>query len=712
MLIQPDSKVVAVGYTGFSVDISVARYHINGQPDNSFGSGGVALIEFGNSSDMIFEMAAQPDGKIVAAGYSYDGIQFQNVSVARFNVDGSLDTAFGSGGSVSTVVQDIGGFPTDSFAREVLVQPDGKILVCVGTYLASRYVTIRYNSDGSLDSSYGTGGVSSITLSPEGDLASDMILLPDGKIVIVGQSGFNDPGYWMIRLASNGTLDTTFGDNGKVLMTLNGRANRINAISLQVDGKIVVAGSSHDGSQTTFVTARYDENGTPDVSFGDNGAVYAAFDNSSDVGSLAIQSDGKILALGNYSGVGHGGTALIRYNSNGSPDNTFDGDGTLVIPDSSDRNLGLSNIALQPDGRIVMPGTVLSGIDFTLRDSVMVRLNANGSFDNTFGNGGIANTSIGEGQNGLHSVLLRPDGRILAGGFSNNGLNFDFTLARFQSDGSAKFDFDGDGRSDVAVFRPSLGDWYRLNSSTGAFIATHFGQDGDRPTPADFDGDGKTDIAVFRPQNGGWYVLNSSNGTFSSTAFGLAEDLPVTDDYDGDGKADISVYRPSAGAWYRLNSSTGNFVANQFGVAEDKPAIGDFDGDGKADISVFRPSQGTWYRLNSSNNEFVAVNFGIAEDLPTAADYDGDGKADISVYRPSIGTWYRLNSSTGGFAAEQFGVAGDRPAAADFDGDGKADLAVFRPSNGNWYILNTTGGFTAIQFGIAEDRPASNAFVY
>jgi hypothetical protein len=275
-----------------------------------------------------------------------------------------------------------------------------------------------------------------------------------------------------------------------------------------------------------------------------------------------------------------------------------------------------------------------------------------------------------------------------------------------------RFDFDGDGKADISVFRPSLGDWYRLNSLNNTFFAMHFGLNGDRPVPADFDNDGKTDIAVFRPSNGTWYWLNSSTGAFSGIAFGLNGDLPVPADFDGDGRADVCVYRPSAGIWYRLNSSTGQFIAQNFGVSTDRPAVADFDGDGKADICVFRRSNGDWYRLNSSNGQFFAIHFGLNGDKPTPADYDGDGKADVSVFRPSVGDWYRLNSSTGAFFGFHFGVNGDLAAPADFDGDAKADIVVFRPSSGTWYLQKSTAGFSAQMFGLNGDLPSPNSFVY
>jgi subtilisin family serine protease len=273
----------------------------------------------------------------------------------------------------------------------------------------------------------------------------------------------------------------------------------------------------------------------------------------------------------------------------------------------------------------------------------------------------------------------------------------------------SSFDFDGDGKADISVFRPSAASWYIQNSADNSFSGTQFGANGDLPAAADFDGDGRTDIAVFRA--GFWYRLNSSDNQFVAAQFGSPGDIPVAGDFDGDGKADLAVFRPSDGAWYRKNSSNDQFVAQQFGSNGDKPQVGDFDGDGKTDYAVFRPSAGAWYVLRSADNSFYGVNFGVQEDVPTAADYDGDGKADISVFRPSAASWYRLNSSDNQFYGEQFGVAEDKPVAADYDGDGKTDIAVFRPSQSSWYINRSASGFHAQHFGADGDTPAPAAFV-
>lgn len=283
-------------------------------------------------------------------------------------------------------------------------------------------------------------------------------------------------------------------------------------------------------------------------------------------------------------------------------------------------------------------------------------------------------------------------------------------IGAFERRATSVVDFDGDGRSDISVFRPSAGIWFLLRSQFG-FDSIQFGVAADRLTPADFDGDGRTDIAVFRPSNGTWFRLNSSTGAFFFEQFGLNGDLPVPGDFDGDGKADLAVFRPSTNAWFWKNSSNGVVTGRQFGATGDKPLMGDFDGDGKADVALYRPSDGGWYRLNSSNGSFFATAFGIAEDKPTPADYDGDGKTDISVFRPTTGAWYRLNSGNGSFSGVGFGQTGDIPAAADYDGDGRADIAVFRPSNGYWFLLSSMSGFSAQSFGISEDRPVPSAFV-
>lgn len=269
-------------------------------------------------------------------------------------------------------------------------------------------------------------------------------------------------------------------------------------------------------------------------------------------------------------------------------------------------------------------------------------------------------------------------------------------------------DFDGDGRTDLSVFRPSSGDWHIETSGNSTPGATHFGVAEDIIVPGDYDGDGKSDMAVFRPSSRIWYIQRSTAG-FTAVHFGLGDDIPVAADYDADGKTDIAVWRPSTGIWY-IQQSTLGFTARQWGVSGDKPVIGDFEGDGKADIAVWRPSNGFWYILQSSSSIPMYESFGLSDDRPLSADFDGNGLTDIAVYRPSTGIWYILDPITRASQSFQFGLSDDIPIPADYDGDSKSDVAVFRPGTNHWYRLNSSNGaFVERQFGQSGDTPSPSS---
>ena len=311
----------------------------------------------------------------------------------------------------------------------------------------------------------------------------------------------------------------------------------------------------------------------------------------------------------------------------------------------------------------------------------------------------------GGATSGGNYTLVDTIGQAFAGQTSTGGsynLRSGF-WADVTTSARTRFDFDGDGKSDVSVFRPSNGAWY-IQQSTAGFTGVTFGLSTDKIVPADYDGDGKTDVAVYR--DGTWYLQRSTLG-FTGVAFGAATDIPAPADFDGDGRSELVVFRPSNGGWYLYNLANNQNSSVGFGTNGDIPVAADYDGDGKADVAVFRPSSGVWY-LQRSNLGFTGIAFGAATDKTVPADYDGDGKADVAVFRPSNGTWYLLNSTTG-FTGTLFGQTGDQPAAADYDGDNKADIAVFR--SGTWYLLRTAAGFTGVTFGLATDKPVPNAFV-
>ena len=272
----------------------------------------------------------------------------------------------------------------------------------------------------------------------------------------------------------------------------------------------------------------------------------------------------------------------------------------------------------------------------------------------------------------------------------------------------SRADFDGDGKTDLSVFRS--GTWY-LNRSTDGFQAYGWGIASDTLTPGDFDGDGKTDAAVFRPtadaSQPDFYILNSAGFTVTGISWGIAGDVPVVADYDNDGKSDAAVYRPSDNTWYVLKSA-GGATFTVFGQAGDVPVAGNFGGSANADLTVFRSSTNSWVTQIAGGPTLNFVH-GQAGDLLVPADYDGDNIDDRAVFRPSNGQWYILKSTNGSVAIVAFGTSTDVPVPGDYDGDGSDDVAVYR--NGQWWLNRSTAGVTVQNFGIASDTPVPRRYL-
>jgi hypothetical protein len=281
--------------------------------------------------------------------------------------------------------------------------------------------------------------------------------------------------------------------------------------------------------------------------------------------------------------------------------------------------------------------------------------------------------------------------------------------------GRTAFDFDGDAKADLSIFRPSPtnAQWWYQRSSDGGNRAFVFGTDADRIAPADFTGDGKTDIAFFRPASGQWFVLRSEDSSFYSFPFGVNGDYTIPADFDADGKADPAVFRPASATWY-VNKSTGGTDIIGFGLAGDVPVAADYDGDAKADLAIYRPNAsggGQWWIRRSSNGSVFATVFGTLTDKTVQGDYTGDGKADIAFWRPATGSWFVLRSEDLSFYSFPFGTSGDMPVPGDYDGDGRADAAVFRPPSATWFVNKSAGGTLIQAFGSSGDTPVPSANV-
>ncbi len=362
--------------------------------DDSFDSDGKVTTDIGtNTTDIAYSIALQDDGKILVAGVSNS-----NFAVVRYNSNGSLDTSFGTAGKVTT------NLGSTDIAYSIALQDDGKILVAGVS--SSNFAVLRYNSDGSLDNSFGNAGKVINNLGSS-DIAYSVALQDDGKILLAGVSNSN---FAVLRYNSNGSLDTNFGTAGKVITNL-GSTDIARSIALQDDGKILVAGVSNNN----FAVVRYNSNGSLDTSFGTAGTVINNLGSTDIAYNIALQDDGKILLVG----VSNNNFAVVRYDSNGSLDTSFGTAGKVIT------NLGGTDIAysvsVQANGKIIVAGS-------SKNNFAVLRYNSNGSLDTSFGTAGIITTDIGTNTIDNAYALTQHDGTIIVAGVSANN----FAVARYR----------------------------------------------------------------------------------------------------------------------------------------------------------------------------------------------------------------------------------------------------------------------------------------
>ncbi len=372
--IQSDGKIVVAGYSdpgGFLV-FAVARFDINGTLDNTFDSDGRVKTKIGFHGDAAYGVAIQSDGKIVVAGASNNGTDL-DFAVVRYNINGALDSSFSSDGIVTTNIGN------DDNAYSVAIQNNGKIVVAGSSYDGSDYnfALLRYNANGTLDSSFSSDGIVTTDVGPYGDTAYSVAIQSDGKIVVAGVSNNGtDLDFAVVRYNINGTLDSTFRSNGIVTTDVGGNSSTAYSVAIQSDGKIVVAGKSHNGNNNDFAVVRYNINGTLDTSFSSDGVVITDISYKDEVAhGIAIQNNGKIVMGGS---IGNSDIVVARYNSDGILDSSFSSDG-IIITDFGSRELGEA-IAIQSDGKIIVAGkTILVLPDLIMQSCAIVRYNRDGS---------------------------------------------------------------------------------------------------------------------------------------------------------------------------------------------------------------------------------------------------------------------------------------------------------------------------------------------
>lgn len=385
--------VTGGGSSSTAAYFGLARYTGSGSLDTTFGSGtGKTTFSFGPLDSDEAEALTVQAGKLVLGGYSsINTSDLYNVAyaAARFNSDGSLDTSFGNNGVVTA---DVSGY---SGAQGVGIQPDGKIVIVGYSDTAfDLFGLVRYNSDGSLDMTFGTNARVQTRIGNTNAIADAVAIQADGKIVAAGWAGpgLSSRSFALARYMANGTPDAAFGSGGQVVTTVGGQNDVINAVALQPDGKIVVAGSSVIFPLNEFAVVRYETNGTLDSSFNGTGKVTISFTGFNDcfARSIQVQPDGKIVAAG-YTTGSSTNFALVRFNEDGSLDNSFGSFGKVSTAFSGGMAYGYG-LALQTDGKVVVAGQLISGgIGYV----ALARYNIDGMLDNSFGVGGKATTEIG-----------------------------------------------------------------------------------------------------------------------------------------------------------------------------------------------------------------------------------------------------------------------------------------------------------------------------
>ena len=418
----------------------------------------IAFILFGHVAvaadryDHGQSVAVQSDGKIVVAGYATVG-RASNIALVRYNMDGSLDKSFNGTGKVITAVGD-----GDCKGEGLALQSDGKIVVAGYSFKPggkdrAEFTVLRYNPDGTLDSGFGESGKVTSEIGDSSDSANSVALQDDGKIVVAGYTfapGNND--FAVARYDSNGRLDTSFNGTGKATADFS-KLDYGRSVAVQSDGKIVVAGDAAHGDGRTFAVARFNANGTPDISFNKTGKLTTDFgDGNTEARGVAVQSDGKIVvaSFGTIAGVQQFGIA--RYNANGTLDTSFGGTGRVLTA------IGISGsnatgVALQKDGKIVVAGYAVNNSG-RVYDFACVRYNTDGSLDQGFGDHGKVTTSVGQGDGKANAVTVQSDGKIIIAGSASDGDNTEFAVVRYNASGKLDMSFNAAGSVLTTVGSP------------------------------------------------------------------------------------------------------------------------------------------------------------------------------------------------------------------------------------------------------------------
>lgn len=689
----------------FALTCSAALRAAPGDLDASFGGGdGWVSTGFQNNSNAVGRaVIQQADGKLVVAGYNnYD------FALVRYNADGSLDTSFDGDGKVTTTIG------AGGRAYSVIQQMDGKLVVAGynGDGFNGYIALARYNADGSLDASFDGDGILSTAIGlPRDDRAYSVIQQTDGKLVVAGSS-YNNGRYWgedwdrqeiaLVRYNEDGSLDTSFDGDGKLTITVGGEFNAATSVIQQSDGKLVVAGFNTDDRVTTdFALVRYNEDGSLDTSFDSDGVLTTEIGSSDDTAfSMIQQADGKLVVSGfsrHFSNGLNDDFALVRYNTDGSLDTSFGSGGKLTTAIGTNVDYGQSVIQ-QSDGKLVVAGSSYSDN----LDLALARYNANGSLDASFGNGGKLITAISSANDYGYSIIQQANGRLVVAGYAAGmPTGQEFVVARYES---GQPDTDSDGVIDALDNFPFDTDNDGIDNDADTDDDNDTVVDASDNCPflansvqTNTDGDGQGD-ACDSDDDGDSVADSSDNCPLIANTNQL--------DWDGDGlgdKCDDPVPLPEDTVGGLKKDNTGKAVA----------FAGDFNGDGYGDyvigivgydIPAAPPARaisnaGRAVVVSGMNGSILAALNGTAasEALGSAvaggADIDGNGFDDVVIGSPNasktkVGSVTVLYGPDGSRSAvingtEARSLFGSSLAVGDVNGDGYADVVVGAPKAAN-----------------------------
>ena len=712
VVVLPDGKIVAAGYTLSSTadDFAVARYNADGSLDSAFSDDGKVVTSIGTSDDIAEDVAVQADGRIVVAGYSWIGGN-DDFAVVRYNTDGSLDSTFDGDGKLTTAIG-----TSHDIATSVAIQTDGKIVVAGYSWNGANYdfALARYNGDGSLDTTFSGDGKLTTAIGSDHDRAEGIVIQADGKIVVAGSS-WSGANYdlALVRYNSNGTLDNTFDGDGILVTDIAGGDDTAYDLAIQSDGRIVVGGGSNTGTKVEFSLVRYNTNGTPDSTLDGDGKLTTSFSGAGDqeIHDLVIQADGKIVAAGTKFSSNYD-FAVARYDTAGALDGTFSGDGKLVVDFSASFD-DAQSAALLPDGTIVMAGSA-SGFG-------LIRL---------IGGPGFPDQSIAEDA----AFTLTFSAGIFT---DSDGDTLTYTATK--SDGSA------------------LPAWLAFNAATRTFSGTPANSDvgsfGVTVTAADPGALSASDTFVITVANTNDAPVLSQSGALDSAFDGdgkVITDLTGNVDYgnggalQADGKivvvgtildsvTDFALARYNADGSLDTAFGSGGKVTTTIGNGDGEAHAVAVQGDGR--IVVVGYSQGDFalarYNTNGSlDTTFdvvgmdgkVVTPIGGGEDVATSVVLQTDGKivvagyagpnADFALARYNTNGTLDLTFDGDGKVITPIGSAGDIANGVALQSDGKIVVAG-QSWNGSDYdfavVRYTTLGAPDSTFG-GGDGIATTSF--